>query len=66
MSKQRIPVECAECLNACLIQTSRAESISFCPFCGEALVVEFEDNGEELFSGFSEFDGDETDSDDTY
>jgi hypothetical protein len=62
MSKQRIPLECAECLNTCLIQSSQNESISFCPFCGEALVVEFSDDADELFSDIDD-DTEDTDTD---
>lgn len=63
MPKQRIPLECAECLNSCIIQTTQIESISFCPFCGEALVIEFDENDtdDKFFSGFSELDTDDTD-----
>lgn len=64
MSKPRIPLECAECLNSCIIQSAHNESISFCPFCGEALVIEFTDEPEESFAGFREFENDDENADD--
>lgn len=64
MSKNRIPVECAECLNQCIIQARNLESISFCPFCGDALVIEFDEDTDGLIDEFSEFSGDDESTDD--
>lgn len=36
-------IECAECGNAFTLHSTSKDSIGFCPFCGEILMVELED-----------------------
>lgn len=63
MSHTRITLTCAECLNACAVTATNITDISFCPFCGEGLVPNYEDGDETLFDGFGELDETDTDID---
>ena len=37
--KRMINLECAECLNDCIVSGPNIDSIQFCPFCGDPISV---------------------------
>jgi len=43
MSKKRITLECNDCQNNCTIHGKNVESVQFCPFCGEGILMAYDD-----------------------
>jgi hypothetical protein len=50
MSKKSITLECNDCLNTCTVQGKNVDAVQFCPFCGEGILMAYDDiDDDELF-----------------
>lgn len=57
MSKKSITLECNDCLNTCTVQGANVDSVQFCPFCGEGILMAYDDiDDSELFGAFDDAD----------
>lgn len=51
MSKKNITLECNDCQNTCTVHGKNVESVQFCPFCGEGILMAYDDIADtELFN----------------
>ena len=61
MAKQSASIECSNCANICVAFSADADTVQFCPFCGDGVLLSYDDiNTGNLLSG----DYDEDDDDD--
>lgn len=54
-------LECQECTNIFTIKTASKDPVSFCPFCGEDIIVEedFDEEDEDLEDDYIDLDEEE-------
>lgn len=56
MSKKTMALECNDCLNSCTVRGENIDSVQFCPFCGEGILMSYDDiDAQQLFSGADDF-----------
>ena len=60
MAKQSASIECSNCASGCVVYAMAADTVQFCPFCGDGVLLSYDDiNTNNFLSG--DFDEDEDD-----
>ena len=61
MAKQSASIECSNCANVCVVYGMDADTVQFCPFCGDDVLLSYDDiNTSNLLGGdFGEDDDDD-------
>jgi predicted RNA-binding Zn-ribbon protein involved in translation (DUF1610 family) len=60
MAKKSFPMECASCMNSCVIAGQNADMAAYCPFCGEGVIMSYDDTDHDETFG-TEYDLDDDD-----
>jgi hypothetical protein len=45
MAKQSAAIECSNCASVCTIYGSNADTVQFCPFCGDGVLLSYDNVG---------------------
>jgi hypothetical protein len=62
MAKQSASIECSNCASVCVICGIDADTVQFCPYCGDGVLLSYDDvNTSKLLNG--DYDEDEDDDD---
>ena len=62
MARQSASIECSNCANICVVHGIDADTVQFCPFCGDDVLLSYDDiNTSNLLGG--DFDEDDNDDD---
>ena len=58
MAKQSASIECSNCANICVVFSADADTVQFCPFCGDGVLLSYDDinTGNLLSEDFGEDD----------
>ena len=67
MAKHSASIECSGCANICTVYGTFADTVQFCPFCGDGVLLAYDDVDDETLLGgaYDDRDDDEdTDEDD--
>ena len=61
MAKQSASIECSNCANICVGFSADADTVQFCPFCGDGVLLSYDDinTGNLLSEDFGEDDDDD-------
>ena len=60
MAKQSAAIEGSNCASVCVVYAMDADTVQFCPFCGDGVLLSYDDiNTNNFLSG--DFDEDEDD-----
>ena len=61
MAKQSASIECSNCANICVVFSTDADTVQFCPFCGDDVLLSYDDinTGNLLSEDFGEDDDDD-------
>ena len=61
MAKQSASIECSNCANICVVFSADADTVQFCPFCGDGVLRSYDDinTGNLLSEDFGEDDDDD-------
>jgi predicted RNA-binding Zn-ribbon protein involved in translation (DUF1610 family) len=60
MAKKNFPIECASCMNTCTVVGPNADLVEYCPFCGEGIIMSYDDvDDDETFGTDYDLDDDE-------
>ena len=61
MAKQSASIECSNCANICVVFSAAADTVQFCPFCGDGVLLSYDDinTGNLLSEDFGEDDDDD-------
>ena len=61
MAKQSASIECSNCANICVVFSADADTVQFCPFCGDGVLLSYDDinTGNLLSEAFGEDDDDD-------
>jgi hypothetical protein len=43
MAKQSASIECSNCANVCVICGIDADTVQFCPYCGDGVLLSYDD-----------------------
>jgi hypothetical protein len=43
MTKQSASIECSNCANVCVICGIDADTVQFCPYCGDGVLLSYDD-----------------------
>ena len=63
MARQSASIECSNCANICVVSGIDADTVQFCPFCGDGVLLSYDDiNTSKLLGG--DYGEDEDDDDD--
>ena len=62
MTKQSASIECSNCANVCVVCGIDADTVQFCPYCGDGVLLSYDDvNTNKLLD--EDYDEDEDDDD---
>ena len=65
MSKKSVAIECSACAQLCVVTGENADTVQFCPFCGDGVLLAYDDvDDDELLRDDRDGDEDEDDDDD--
>ena len=64
MAKQSASIECSNCANVCVVYGMAADTVQFCPFCGDDVLLSYDDINTNNFGGIVFSDGDDEGDDD--
>ena len=61
MARQSASIECSNCANICVVFSADADTVLFCPFCGDGVLLSYDDinTGNLLSEDFGEDDDDD-------
>ena len=64
MARQSASIECSNCANVCVVYGIDADTVQFCPFCGDGVLLSYDDINTNNIGGIVFSDGDDEGDDD--